>query len=226
MPSLLGQFGSKVRSDWLNAREDQRCSSRVSQVAPRRRFIDHNPACKTTCSGLKLRMAKRHRDILETLDPIAVNRYNITEADIEMVEKYLGVIQEGYPGGSTWQDVIQYPGAYAASVIIHEIVEIRVLEAKGLKPLRQRKATLLRRMLAQNEEAHVTALYEEHIYLKEVISRSYNQTFEVATLIRANRGDDADLERLLESDIGAFFLEESRIEEAEQVIARLKGEKI
>jgi hypothetical protein len=52
------------------------------------------------------------------------------------------------------------------SILIHEIVEIRLLKAKGLEPLRQ-QTEALQRLLAQNIEAHIIATYEEHLYLQE-----------------------------------------------------------
>lgn len=68
------------------------------------------------------------------------------------------------------------------------------------------------------------ALYEEHRYLQEVINRLYGQTFEVATLVKANSNDDRDSQLLLESDIGIYPLEEARIEAAQQALNRLKEE--
>ena len=52
----------------------------------------------------------------------------------------------------------------------------------------------------------------------------YGQTFEVATLVKANSNDDRDSQLLLESDIGIYLLEEARIEAAQQALNRLKEE--
>ncbi len=169
-------------------------------------------------------MAKRHRDIMTRLEPVGLNQYQITEADVRTVEKYLSIIQKDVKGGDTWQEVVQYGGPYGTSIMIHEIVEIRLLKAKGLEPLRQRTKAL-RNMVTENIETHIIATYEEHLYLQEVINRFFNQKFEVATLVRANRGDEVDLELFLDSDVGIYILEEERIKEADQVLARLKGEK-
>jgi hypothetical protein len=168
-------------------------------------------------------LAKRHHDLLLRLEPVGLNRYRITETDIQTVEKYLSIIQKGLRGGSTWQEVVQYAGPYGTSIIIHEIIEIRGLESKGIEPLRLRTQAL-RDSVSRNIEAHIMATYEEHLYLQEVISRLWGQKFEVATLIKANRGDESDLELLLESDVGVYILEEQKVEEASQVLARLKGE--
>jgi hypothetical protein len=46
----------------------------------------------------------------------------------------------------------------------------------------------------------------------------------VATLVKANRSDEIDLQFFLESDVGVFLLEEDRISDARLVLARLKGE--
>lgn len=119
--------------------------------------------------------------------------------------------------------MIRYTSYYGTSILIHEIVEIRMLTALGLDLLRQNTRSL-RRLLAQHVEAHVTALYEEHRYLQEAIDRLYGQTFEIATLVKANRNDEIDLQLFLESDVGVFLLEEDRISEARQALARVKGE--
>lgn len=171
-------------------------------------------------------MAKRHQDLMARLDPVGMNRYRITEKDVEAVEKYLGLIQKRLKTLSTWQELVRYGGPYGTSILIHEIVEIRTLQTEGFEPLQVRTQATLRALLAQNIQAHVIALYEEHRYLQEVISRLYGQTFEVATLVKANRNDDRDLQEFLESDVGIFLLEEERVEEARLIIARLKGESI
>ena len=77
-------------------------------------------------------MAQKHRDILAKLDPVAVARYRITEKDIRTIEQYLKILQQRVFGGSTWQDIQTYPSAYATSITIHEIVEIRRLEELGI----------------------------------------------------------------------------------------------
>lgn len=167
-------------------------------------------------------MAKRHRDLLARLEAIGLNRYKITEADVQTVEKYLLIIQQDL-GASTWQDIIHYGGPYGTSILIHEVTEIRALKARGLEPLRLRTREL-RSLLANHVEAHVIGLYEEHVYLQEILNRLYGQKFEVATLIKANTNDERDLELFLESEIGIYLLEEMRVEAARQAIARLKGE--
>jgi len=167
-------------------------------------------------------VAKRHRDLLAQLEPVGLNRYQITESDVQTVEKYLSIIQRGL-GESTWQELVDFGGPYGTSILIHEIVEIRLLKARGVHPLRQ-STRALRRLLAQHVEAHIIAIYEEHLYLQEVLNRLFGVTFEVATLIKANRGDDVDLQLFLESDVGVYIMEEHRVDEARQALARLKGE--
>ena len=170
-------------------------------------------------------MARRHRELLAKLDPVGLNRYQITENDAAKVEQYIGILQEDFSKlgvETTWENIVHFAGPYGTAILIHEVVEIRELEARGLRPLR-RKRSSLRQLLAQNSDAHVIALYEEHRYLQEVINRLYGQTFEVATLVGANC-IDSDLERFLESDIGVFILEADRISEAGRILARLKGE--
>lgn len=166
-------------------------------------------------------MAKRHRELLARLDPVGLNRYQITEKDLETIEKYLKIIQAGLAAGSTWRELVQYGGPYGTSIAIHEIVEIRLLKNRGLRPLKQRTHTL-RNLLAQNIDAHVIATYEEHVYLQEALQLLFQEHFQVATLIKANQ-NNTDLQRFLESDLGVYILEENRVEHARQVIQTLKG---
>jgi hypothetical protein len=159
---------------------------------------------------------------LAGLDQIGLKRYHITEKDVRTVEKYLSIIQAGLQVEGTYAELVQYSGYYGTSILIHEVIEIRELEARGVKPLQQ-KPGVLRRLLAQNVYAHVLGVYEEHRYLQEVINRLFGLSFEVATLIRANRTNDTDFQMFLESDVGIYLLEEARVDEARGVIARLKG---
>ncbi|MCI0528050.1 MAG: hypothetical protein L0Y56_11495, partial [Nitrospira sp.] len=64
--------------------------------------------------------------------------------------------------------------------------------------------------------------YEEHIFLQEYIQRQFQQQFQLATLMMANRDED-DLELFLESDLGIYFLEEERIEAAQAILDQMKG---
>jgi hypothetical protein len=48
--------------------------------------------------------------------------------------------------------------------------------------------------LAENIDAHIIGVYEETLYLQEVIGRLFGQKFEVATLLKANRNDERDLQ--------------------------------
>ena len=167
-------------------------------------------------------MAKKHREILAKLDPLAVARYQITEKDIHTIERYLKIIQADLYGASTWQDILDFDGPYATSIAIHEIVEIRLLLEAGVQPLKLRPKAL-RAALAAHKTAHVVALYEEHYFLQEYIQRQFQQQFQIATLIRANRDED-DLELFLESDLGVYLLEEERVEEAQTILDQIKGE--
>lgn len=75
-----------------------------------------------------------HREVLAKLDPLAVARYQITEKDIRTIEQYLKIIQADLEleGASLWQEIVELPTGYATSLVIHELVEIRLLQAKGL----------------------------------------------------------------------------------------------
>ena len=168
-------------------------------------------------------MAKLHREVLAKLDPLAVARYQITEKDIRAIERYLKIIQADlYDGDLTWQDILDFDGAYATSIVIHEIVEIRHLEGAGVQPFKL-KPKALRAALAAHKSAHVVALYEEHIFLQEYIQRQFHQQFQIATLIMANRDED-DLELFLENELGVYILEEKRVEAAQAILDQMKGE--
>ena len=116
-------------------------------------------------------MAKQHREVLAKLDPVAVARYQISEKDIRTIERYLQIIQADLYGALTWQDILDFDGPYATSIVIHEIVKIRQLQAVGVQPLKL-KPRALRAALATHRSAHVLALFEEHIFLQEYIQPS------------------------------------------------------
>jgi hypothetical protein len=171
-------------------------------------------------------LARQHLEVLAKLDPAAVARYQITEKDIRTIERYLKIIQATLEqeGVSLWQQIIEFPSAYATSLVVHEIVEIRLLQARGVDPLKL-GTFALRRALATHIDAHVQAIYDEHLYLQDYLNRHYQQLFQIGTLLKVNRDDDfeTDLQLLLESDIGVVIVEDNRLEVAEQLITELKG---
>lgn len=126
---------------------------------------------------------------------------------------------------SLWQEIIDFPQAYSTSLVIHELVEIRILLARGIDLLKLDTDTL-QQTLASNIDAHIQAIYEEHSYLQDYISRRYQQLFQIGTLLKVNRSDvyEFDLELLLSSDIGVVIIEDDRLDEARQIISELKGE--
>lgn len=172
-------------------------------------------------------MAKRHREVLAKLDPLAVARYQITEKDIRTIEQYLKIIQADLEleGASLWQEIVELPTGYATSLVIHELVENRLLQAQGIDPLKLDTDTL-QQTLARHVEAHIQAIHDEHAYLQEYIARHYKQFFQIGTLLRVNREDDleTDFQLLLESDLGIVIVEDGKLAEAQQMISELKGE--
>jgi hypothetical protein len=117
-------------------------------------------------------LAQRHREVLAKLDPMAVARYQITEKDIQTIERYLNFIQADLEieGVSLWQEIIDFPQAYSTSLVIHELVEVRGLLARGIDPLKLDTDTL-QQTLASNIDTYIQAIYEEHSYLQDYISR-------------------------------------------------------
>lgn len=174
-------------------------------------------------------MAKKHREVLAKLDPMAVARYQITEKDIRTIERYLNIIQADLEqeGVSLWQEIIDFPQAYATSLVIHELVEIRLLMDRGIDPLKL-ETDALKRTLVSNIDTHIQAIYEEHSYLQEYISRGYQQLFQIGTLLKVNRLDvyETDLQLLISSDIGVVIIEDDRLDEAQRIISELKGETV
>ncbi|MBI4674455.1 MAG: hypothetical protein HY741_22655 [Chloroflexi bacterium] len=166
-------------------------------------------------------MADKYTELLERFDPIAIARYQITAKDLESIEQYIEILQSDF-AQNVWQEAVQVGGEYGTSIIIHEVTQIRALKQVGIDPLRYGLKDL-QRILDQHRDAHVSALYEEHLYLQEVLTRKFGQRFQVATLVRANQLDDTDLNRFLESAIGIFLFEEDRVEQARQALERLKG---
>lgn len=172
-------------------------------------------------------MAKRHREVLDKLDPVAVARYQITEKDIRTIERYLKIIQADLElqGVSLWQEIVELPTGYATSLVVHELVEIRLLQSQGIDPLKLDTDTL-QQTLASNIEAHIQATFDEHVYLQEYIAQHYQQAFQVGTLLKVNRDDELeeDLQLLLSSSVGVVIIEDNKLAAARQIIAELRGE--
>lgn len=172
-------------------------------------------------------MAKQHREVLAKLDPVAVARYQISEKDIRAIERYIRIIQADLRGVSIWQEIQDFPRAYATSLVIHEIVEIRLLQARGIDPLTLDTETL-QLTLASHIDAHIQATYDEHSYLQDHIAHEYKQLFQIGTLLKVNRADDleTDFQLLLESDIGVVLVEDEKLEDARRIMAELKGDTV
>ena len=117
------------------------------------------------------------------------------------------------------------PSAYATSLIVHEVVETRLLQSRGINPLNQ-KTLELQLTLTNNIDAHIQAILDEHLYLQDYITRVYKQFFQVGTLLKVNRDDDeeTDFQLLIESDIGIILVEDEKLEAAKRIITTLRGE--
>jgi len=164
----------------------------------------------------------QRQQLLARFDPVGLDRYGITADDLQCIERYIHILQSGL-GEMVWDEAVHIGGPYGTSILIHEIVEIRALQQGGVDPYRCTQEELAH-VLADHLLAHVVAIYEEHLYLQDVLFRQYDCRFEVATLVKANRADDTDLNYFLESDIGVFLLEQDRVEEAQMYLEQLKQE--
>ncbi len=167
-------------------------------------------------------MPRNYAKLLARFDAIGLNRYGITAKDLDAVERYIRTLQSILPT-NVWDAAVRIGGEYGTSIIIHEVVQIRGLTRAGIQPLRYSRLALAT-ILSEHLDVHAEAVYEEHLYLQDVLLRKYGARFEVATLVRANRADDKDLNVFRDSDIGVFLFEEERVEEARRALARLKGE--
>lgn len=166
-------------------------------------------------------MTRHFAQLLARFDPVGLDRYGITARDLETIEKYIHILQSGLPR-NVWDEALAIGGEYGTSILIHEIVQIRGLIRSGVRPLRFGRRALSA-LLGEHLEVHVAAVHEEHLYLQDFLVRKYGQRFEIATLIRANRADERDLEYYRDGDIGVYLLEEERVQEARAFLARLKG---
>ena len=164
-------------------------------------------------------ITSEHHRLLDIFDRSALDEYGITAQDLERIKEYVILLQQDLPT-TVWEEAVNIGGEYGTSIIIHEIVELRELIRLGIAPLATDEAVADR--LKEHPEAHALALWEEHRYLQKVIRRKYDRRFEVATLIRANRYDELDVERFQESDVGVFILEsEEQVEKARMLLNRL-----
>ncbi len=166
-------------------------------------------------------MARDYSRWLARFDPVGLNRHGITPKDLESIEKYIRILQSDLPR-NVWDEALDVGGEYGTSIIIHEAIQIRGLTRLGIRPLRYGRRALSQ-ILAQHLDVHVSAVYEEHLYLQDVLLRKYGERFEIATLVKANRGDETDLNYLRESDVGIFLIQENQVENARQFLMRLKG---
>ena len=169
-------------------------------------------------------LKNQHQQLLTRLDPVGLSRYGITADDLRYIERYIHILQSGL-NETVWDEVVQICGPYGTSILIHEIVEIRTLQQAGIDPCRYTQKELAC-VLADHLLAHVVAIYEEHLYLQDVLLRQYGRRFEVATLVKANRADDIDLNYFLESDVGVFLLEQDRVKEAETYLEQLRQRRV
>jgi len=162
----------------------------------------------------------QYQQLWTHFDPVGLNRYDITTDDLQCIERYIHVLQSGL-SETVWDEAVQSGGPYGTSILIHEIVEIRTLQQAGIDPYGYTQKELAR-VLADHLSVHVVAIYEEHLYLQDVLLRQYGCHFEVATLVKANRADDTDLNYFLESGIGVFLLEQDRVREAKAYLEQLR----
>ncbi len=159
---------------------------------------------------------------LAGFDPQAVAEYSITTDDLQRVECYLRLLQG--PNAPALAD-IAVGGIYGTAVLLHEVVELRVLLEREPQLLAWDSESV-RSFWRLNQDAHVAALIEEYTYLQCRIEQIFCERVEIGTLLWVNTTvDDFDLlaesawpERLQVPDA-------EEIERAERLLARLKGVK-
>ena len=120
-------------------------------------------------------MATNYAELLRRFDPIGIARYQITARDLETVHRYLMILQSDLPRNS-WNEALTTSGEYGTSVVVHEVVQIRGLLRVGFQPLRN-DAKRISEFLDEHREIHAAGLYEEHLYLQDVLMRKFGEHF-------------------------------------------------
>jgi hypothetical protein len=157
---------------------------------------------------------------LADFDPDIVAAYHIAEHDLRNVVRYITILQ-----GQESQVLSDlFAGGYhGTSVLLHEVVELRILLARDPLLLQKGKRAI-GLFLKGNADAHIEGLMAEYSYLRRKIAYAFGEIVGVGELVRANTSTE-DFKMLFDSEwqMPVFEPTEEQAERASNLLARLKG---
>lgn len=157
---------------------------------------------------------------LTDFDPDIIAAYHITERDLQNAVRYITILQGRE---SQVLNDLAAGGYYGTSVLLHEVVELRILLSRD-PGLLQRGYDDNDAFLQANQKAHVQALVAEYDYLRRKIALVFNEIVGYGELVCANASTN-DFKMLFESDVAVPIFEPSaaQIMRAIELLARLKA---
>jgi hypothetical protein len=156
---------------------------------------------------------------LPDFDPQAIERHNVTAQDIENAYRYVALLQG--TDSQTYADIVA--GCYyGTSVLLHEVIELRILLERDTQLLTKSRREI-KAFLQDNEDAHVEGLKVEYVYLQQKIKEILGQEIGFGALLKANT-ISLDYQLLIESRLRRPIFEptEMEIDQAAESLARLR----
>lgn len=153
-------------------------------------------------------------------DHEAIEQHKVTAQDIDNARRYVALLQG--TDSQTYADIAA--GCYyGTSALLHEVIELRIL-LKRDRWLLRRSRRQVKKLLQDNEDAHIEALQVEYPYLRRKIAEILGEKVGIGELVRAN-ASRWDFDRLFNSelDLPIFFPTDTEIERALVLLERLKG---
>jgi hypothetical protein len=158
---------------------------------------------------------------LSDFDPYPIVEYAITERDLTIIHQYLRAMQS-HLGVATW-DEIGLGSYYGTSALLHEVVELRILLNRDPYLLtRSTEEIKAFARLPTNRDAHVRGLEVEYGYLQKVIEKVMGRHINIGALLLANTKRPGDWQDLFDTNLPFFEPTEEEIEEAEEILTRLR----
>ena len=157
---------------------------------------------------------------LTDFDPDIIAAYHITERDLQNAVRYITILQGRE---SQVLNDLAAGGYYGTSVLLHEVVELRILLARNPLLLRKRKRAI-GLFLKENADAHIEGLMVEYSYLRRKIAYAFDEIVCIGELVRANASTE-DFKMLFGSEWQMPIFEPTgeQVERASNLLARLKG---
>lgn len=119
---------------------------------------------------------------LADFDQAIIEEYSITERKLELVSRYVRLLQGDE--APTLRD-IAVGGYYGSSALLHEVVELDILLERDPRLLRRSPAEV-QRLFRANEDTHCRALSVEYGYLQRIIRELFGEEVSIGALIMAN----------------------------------------